>query len=178
MQKRTNAFTMMGHSLTLVGPELKKGDQAPDFTVYKFEKGKGLVPVTLKDAQQGKTTLFSVVPSLDTPVCSVQTQKFNKELAAFADKVNSYTVSLDLPFAMNRFCSDAAHTIDQLHNLSDYMDRSFGTATGTLIDEVKLLSRAVFVVDKNGKVLHAEYVSEAGKEPNYEAALTALKAAN
>jgi thiol peroxidase len=177
MQKRANAFTMMGHSLTLVGPELKKGDKAPDFKVYKFEKGKGLVPVTLKDAQQGKATLFSVVPSLDTPVCSVQTQKFNKELAAFAGKLNSYTVSLDLPFAMNRFCSDAAHTIDQLHNLSDYMDRSFGEATGTLLDEVKLLSRAVFVVGKDGTIVHAEYVGEAGKEPNYEAALAAVKAA-
>lgn len=177
MQKRANAFMMMGHSLTLVGPELKKGDKAPEFTSHKFEKGKGLVPVTLKDAQQGKATMFSVVPSLDTPVCSVQTQKFNKELATLAGKVNSYTVSLDLPFAMNRFCSDESHPIDQLHNLSDYMERSFGEATGTLIDEVKLLSRAVFVVDKTGTIVHAEYVSEAGKEPNYEAALSALKAA-
>jgi thiol peroxidase len=176
MQKRANAFKMMGHSLTLVGPELKKGDKAPNFTVHKFEKGKGLVPVTLEDAQLGKVTLFSVVPSLDTPVCSVQTQKFNKELAAFAGKVNSYTVSLDLPFAMNRFCSDAAHTIDQVSNLSDYMDRSFGAATGTLIDEVKLLSRAVFVVDASGNVAYAEYVPEAAVEPNYEAALAALKA--
>lgn len=174
MHKRANAFKMMGHSLTLVGPELKKGDKAPDFTVHKFEKGKGLVPVTLADAHQGKVTLFSVVPSLDTPVCSVQTQKFNKELAAFAGKVNSYTVSLDLPFAMNRYCTDTAHTIDQLHNLSDYMDRSFGTATGTLLDEVKLLSRAVFIVDKAGKIAYAEYVGEAAVEPNYEAALAAL----
>ena len=177
MLKRANAFKMMGHALTLVGPELKKGDKAPEFTVHKFEKGKGLVPVTLKDALAGKATLFSVVPSLDTPVCSVQTQKFNKELAAFGDKVNSYTVSLDLPFAMNRFCADAAHTCDVIHNLSDYMDRSFGEATGTLIDEIKLLSRAVFVVDKNGTIVHAEYVGEAGKEPNYEPALAALKAA-
>lgn len=175
MHKRANAFTMMGHSLTLVGPELKKGDKAPEFQVHKFEKGKGLVPVTLKDAQQGKATLFSVVPSLDTPVCSIQTQKFNKELTALAGKVQSYTVSLDLPFAMNRFNADEAHPIDQIHNLSDYMNRSFGEATGTLIDEVKLLSRAVFVVDKSGTVVHAEYVSEAGKEPNYDAALTALK---
>ncbi|HMO35628.1 MAG TPA: thiol peroxidase, partial [Gemmatales bacterium] len=151
------------------------GDAAPYFKVHKFEKGKGLVPVTLADAHQGKTTLFSVVPSLDTPVCSVQTQKFNKELASLAGKLNSYTVSLDLPFAMNRFCGDPAHTIDQLQNLSDYMDRSFGTATGTLIDEVKLLSRAVFVVDPKGTLVHVEYVNEAGKEPDYEAALTAIK---
>jgi len=177
MLKRANTFKMMGHALTLVGPELKKGDKAPEFTVHKFEKGKGLVPVTLKDALGGKATLFSVLPSLDTPVCSVQTQKFNKELATLAGKVHSYTVSLDLPFAMNRFCSDAAHTIDQVQNLSDYMDRSFGEATGTLIDEIKLLSRAVFVVDKNGTVVYAEYVGEAGKEPSYEPALAALRAA-
>lgn len=177
MQKRAGAFTMMGHSLSLVGPELKKGDQAPDFTVHKFEKGKGLVPITLQDALQGKPTLFSVVPSLDTPVCSIQTQKFNQELAGLAGKVNSYTVSVDLPFAMNRFCSDSAHQIDQLKNLSDYMDRSFGTAYGTLIDELKLLSRAVFVVDKTGTITYVEYVPEAGKEPNYEPALAALKSA-
>lgn len=177
MLKRANAFKMMGHSLTLVGPELKRGDKAPEFKVHRFEKGKGIVPVTLKDALDGKATLFSVVPSLDTPICSLQTQKFNKELAAFAGKVNSYTVSLDLPFAMNRFCSDAAHTCDVIHNLSDYMDRSFGQATGTLLDEVKLLSRAVFVVDENGTIVHVEYVGEAGKEPSYEPALAALKAA-
>lgn len=176
MHKRANAFTMMGHALTLVGPELKKGESFPEFTLHKFEKGKGLVPVSFKDSHQGKATLYSVVPSLDTPVCSVQTQKFNKELAALAGKVNSYTVSLDLPFAMNRFCSDTAHPIDQLQNLSDYMNRSFGEATGTLIDEVKLLSRAVFVVNNSGSLVHVEYVAEAGKEPNYETALAALKA--
>jgi thiol peroxidase len=177
MQKRPGAFTMMGHSLTLVGPELKKGDKAPDFSLHKFEKGKGIVPVNLKDALQGKPTLLSVLPSLDTPVCSIQTQKFNKELSGLAGRVNSYTISVDLPFAMNRFCSDSAHPIDQLHSLSDYMDRSFGVAYGTLIDEVKLLSRAVFVVDKNGTMTHVEYVPEAGKEPNYEPALAALRAA-
>jgi thioredoxin-dependent peroxiredoxin len=175
MQKRSAAFTMMGNSLTLVGPELKKGDKAPDFKVHKFEKGKGLVPVTLGDALGGKGTLFSVVPSLDTPVCSIQTQKFNKEVAGLAGKVNCYTLSVDLPFAMNRFCGDSDHTIDKIANLSDYMDHSFGEAYGTLIDEVKLLSRAVFVVDKNGTIVHAEYVPEAGKEPHYEPALAALK---
>lgn len=177
MQKRAAAFTMMGHKLTLVGPELKKGDKAPDFTVHRFEKGKGIVPVNLKDAHGGKATLFSVLPSLDTPVCSLQTQRFNKDLAAFAGKLNSFTVSLDLPFAMNRFCGDPSHTIDQIHNLSDYQTRSFGEAYGTLIDEVKLLSRAVFVVDKNGNLAHVEYVPEAGTEPNYEAAMAAIKAA-
>jgi thiol peroxidase len=175
MQRRAGAFTMMGHSLTLVGPELKKGDKAPDFTVHKFEKGKGLVPVTLQEALGGKGALFSVVPSLDTPVCSVQTQRFNRELASLAEKVNCYTVSVDLPFAMNRFCGDSDHTIDKISNLSDYMDRSFGEAYGVLIDEVKLLSRAVFVVDKKGTIRYVEYVPEAGKEPTYEPALAALR---
>jgi thioredoxin-dependent peroxiredoxin len=175
MQKRPAAFMMMGQSLTLVGPELKKGDKAPDFQVHKFEKGTGLVPVTLHDALGGKGALFSVVPSLDTPVCSLQTQKFNKEIAGLAERVNSFTISVDLPFAMNRFCGDPNHTIDKIANLSDYMDHSFGQAYGTLIEEVKLLSRAVFVVDKHGTIAHAEYVKEAGKEPSYEPALAALK---
>lgn len=170
-------FVFAGKPTTLVGKELKAGEAAPDFTACKFVKGQGLVAVNLKDAHGGKATLFSVVPSVDTPVCSTQTQRFNKELAALAGKVNCYTVSMDLPFAQNRFCGDAAHVIDQLGNLSDYKDRSFGKAYGTLIDEIQILSRAVFVVDKNGKLAYVEYVPEAGKEPNYEAALAALKAA-
>jgi thiol peroxidase len=177
MNKRPNAFNFAGTMVTLVGPELKPGDKAPDFAAYQFVKGKGLVKLGLADAQGGKAVLFSVVPSLDTGVCSTQTQRFNKELAALTGKANCYTVSVDLPFAQNRFCGDPAHPIENLSNLSDYMDRSFGRAYGTLIDQVQIESRAVFVVDKNGKIAYVEYVPEAGKEPNYEAALAALKAA-
>ena len=177
MDKRPNAFNFAGTMVSLVGPVLKAGDKAPDFATYQFVKGKGLVKVNLADAQKGKATMFSVVPSLDTGVCSTQTQRFNKELASLAGKANCYTVSMDLPFAQNRFCGDAAHPIENLSNLSDYMDRSFGKAYGTLIDEVQIESRAVFVVDKSGKITYVEYVPEAGKEPNYEAALAALKAA-
>jgi len=176
MQTRPGAFTMMKHAFTLVGPQLQKGDKAPDFKVHRFEKDRGLVPVTLADSLSGKPALFSVLPSLDTPVCSIQTQKFNKEVAALAGKVNSYTVSVDLPFAMNRFCGDASHTIDKIGNLSDYMNHSFGKAYGTLIDEIKLLSRAVFIVDRNGLIAYAEYVPEASREPAYEPALAALRA--
>jgi thiol peroxidase len=175
MEKRP--FNFAGKGVTLSGPELKAGDKAPDFRTHRFIKGEGLKPVTLKDAIGGKATLFSVVPSLDTPVCSTQTQKFNTQLAGLAGKVNSYTVSCDTPFAMNRFCGDPAHAINALTSLSDYFDHSFGKAYGTLIEEVRLLSRAVFVVDKNGTITHAEYVPEAGKEPNYEKALEALKKA-
>lgn len=170
-------FGFAGKTVHLVGPRLKVGDKAPDFRCHRFVPGTGMVEVTLKDAHGGKATLFSVVPSLDTPVCSTQTQKFNQQLAELAGKVNCFTVSCDLPFAQNRFCGDAAHKIDNLSNLSDYYDRSFGHAYGVLIEELRLLGRAVFVVDKNGKLAYVEYVPEAKAEPNYEAALTALKAA-
>jgi thiol peroxidase len=170
-------FNFAGKTVTLVGPELKPGDKAPEFRTHRFIKGEGLKPVTLKDSLGGKAALLSVLPSLDTPVCSTQTQKFNTELASVAGKANSYTVSCDTPFAQNRFCSDPAHTINALTSLSDYFDHSFGKAYGTLIEEVRLLSRAVFVVDKNGTITYVEYVPEAGKEPNYDKALDALKKA-
>src|SRR4051794_36179364 len=106
MQKRPNTVVFKGQKWTLVGPELKAGDKAPDFDTCRFTADKGLFHVNLGDALGGKATLFSVVPSLDTPVCSMQTQKFNQELAEFAGKANCYTVSMDLPFAQNRFCND------------------------------------------------------------------------
>jgi thiol peroxidase len=177
MEKRAKAVTFKGNPLTLVGPQLKAGDKAPDFKTFRFTPDKGLFAVSLGDAAGGKATLFSVVPSLDTPVCSLQTQKFNKDLAALAGKVNSYTVSVDTPFAQNRFCGDATHKIDNLVSLSDYQDRSFGQAYGVLIDELKLLSRSIFVVGKDGKLTYVEYVPEVTQEPNYEKALAALKAA-
>jgi len=175
VNKRPNAVVFKGQKWTLVGPELKPGEKAPDFKVYRFTADKGLFAVNLADALGGRATMFSVVPSLDTPVCSLQTQKFNTQLAEFAGKANCYTVSMDLPFAQNRFCNDPTHKIDHLVSLSDYQDRSFGMAYGCLIDELKFLCRGIFVVGKDGKILHSEYVAETGKEPNYEAALAALK---
>jgi thiol peroxidase len=175
MEKRPKAVTFKGNPLTLVGPQLKPGDKAPDFKVHRFTPEKGLFAATLADALGGKPTLFSVVPSLDTPVCSMQTQKFNQQLAQLAGKVNAYTVSVDTPFAQNRFCGDASHKIDHLVSLSDYQDRSFGQAYGVLIDELKLLARSIFVVDKAGKIAYCEYVPEVTQEPNYERAIEALK---
>jgi thiol peroxidase len=175
MEKRAKAVTFKGNPLTLVGPQLKPGDKAPDFRAHRFTPEKGLFTVTLQDALGGKPTLFSVVPSLDTPVCSTQTQRFNKELADLAGKVNCYTVSVDTPFAQNRFCGDPSHKVDNLTSLSDYQDRSFGQAYGTLIDELKLLSRSVFVVGKDGRITYCEYVPEVTQEPNYAKALAALK---
>ena len=175
MEKRPNAVTFKGTPLTLVGPQLKPGDKAPDFTAHRFTADKGLFAVNLADALGGKPTLFSVVPSLDTPVCSTQTQKFNQALADLAGKANCYTVSVDTPFAQNRFCGDPEHKIDHLVSLSDYQDRSFGQGYGVLIDELKLLSRSIFVVDQNGTITYCEYVPEVTQEPNYDKAIEALK---
>jgi thiol peroxidase len=114
-----------------------------------------------------------VVPSLDTAVCAMQTKKFNDQLAALGDRINAVTVSMDLPFAMNRFCG--AENIKNMRVGSDYQDRNFGNSWGTLIEELKILARAVFVLDANGKVVHSEYVSEVTSEPDYDAALEALR---
>ena len=171
MQKRANAVTFKGNPLALVGPELKPGDKAPDFSCLS-----GLDLVSLSQTP-AKARLFSVVPSLDTPVCSIQTKKFNEALGGLKDKVACYTISLDLPFAQKRFCG--SENITNMQTLSDVHNRSFGEHYGTLIEglSLPLLSRAVFVVDKGGKITYAEYVTEVAAEPNYDAALAALKAA-
>lgn len=167
---RAGAVTFKGTPMTLTGNAVKPGQQAPDFTVHYFEGGlKTISPADLK----GKPTFISVVPSLDTPVCKTQTKKFNDELAALKDKVNAVTVSLDLPFAMNRFCG--AESISNMKVGSDYQSRSFGQNWGMLIEELKLLARGAFVLDKDGKVVYAETVPEVTSEPNYDAAMKALK---
>jgi thiol peroxidase len=172
MQKRPNATTLKGAPLTLVGPQLKPGDKAPDFTCAT-----GLRETAKLAQTPAKARLFSVVPSLDTPVCSIQTKKFSDEVASLGDKVACYTISLDLPFAQGRFCGDKA--IKNMQTLSDTHNHSFGQNYGVLIEGLALpiLSRAVFVVDHNGTITHAEYVTEIASEPNYDNALKALKAA-
>ena len=167
---RHGAVTFKGTPLTLVGEEVTVGGAAPEFTLAYFEGG---MKHLRKADLLGKPTIISVVPSLDTPVCQVQTKTFNTRLAALGDKINAVTVSLDLPFAMNRFCG--AEEIKSIRNGSDYMDRSFGTSFGVLIDELKILARAVFVLDAAGVVRHAEVVKEVADEPNYDAAITALE---
>lgn len=169
MQKRANAVTFKGEGKTLVGPQLVVGDKAPDFKCLS-----GLAPVTLADTP-AKARLFSVVPSLDTPVCSTQTKKFEDGLAALGDKVACYTVSLDLPFAQKRFCS--TENIKSMQTLSDVHNHSFGTGYGVLLEglPLSLLARSVFVVDHAGTVTYVEYVPEVTSEPNYAAALEALK---
>lgn len=167
---RAGAVTFKGNPMTLAGQEVKVGQQAPDFTVHYFEGG--LKSIKLSDLK-GKPSFISVVPSLDTPVCQIQTKKFNEQVAALGDKINALTVSLDLPFAMNRFCG--AESIKNMKVGSDYQNKNFGNSYGMLIEELQLLARGVFVLDAEGKVVYAETVKEVAQEPNYDAALSALK---
>jgi thioredoxin-dependent peroxiredoxin len=164
------SVTFKGNPVTLLGNEVKVGDQAPDFKVLAND----LSEVTLQDSK-GQVRLISVVPSLDTGVCDAQTRRFNEE-AANLDNVKILTVSVDLPFAQKRWCGAAG--IENVQTLSDHRELSFGEAYGAAIKELRLLARAVFVVDSNDKVTYVEYVSEATDHPNYEAAVEAAKQAN
>lgn len=167
---RHGAVTFKGNPLTLAGEEVKVGAPAPDFALSFYKDGMHHVR---KADLLGKPSIISVVPSLDTPVCQVQTKTFNKRLAALGDKINALTVSLDLPFAMNRFCG--AEDIKAMRSGSDYMDRAFGRDFGVLIDELKILARAVFVLDGKGVVQYAQVVKEVASEPDYDAAIAALE---
>lgn len=165
--ERPGAVTLRGNPLTLIGPELKVGDRAPDFVCVDT----ALKPVTLADT--GNTVrIFSVVPSLDTPVCDAQTKRFNEETSRLPG-VQIYTISMDLPFAQKRWCG--AFGVDNLKMLSDHREASFGRNYGTLIKELRLESRAIFVLDKDGIIRHVEYVKEVADHPNYEAALTVAR---
>jgi thioredoxin-dependent peroxiredoxin len=168
--ERAAAFTIAGIQATLVGPELKAGDKAPAFTAV----ANNLKAVSSQE-YAGKVLIISSVPSLDTGVCDAQTRRFNQEAAGLGPNVAILTISMDLPFAQKRWCGAAG--IDQVVTLSDHREASFSTAFGTLVKELRLCSRAVFVVDSQGTVVHAEYVKAAGEHPNYEAALEAAKAA-
>src|SRR5687767_11031448 len=165
--ERPGATTLKGNPLTLIGPELKAGDAAPDFTAVDTS----LQPVTLGSTGSA-VRIFSVVPSLDTPVCDAQTKRFNEE-AAKLPGVEIYTLSMDLPFAQKRWCG--AFGIDKVKMLSDHREGSFGSSYGTLIKELRIHSRAIFVLDKDNKVKHVEYVKEVADHPNYETALAAAK---
>ncbi len=168
MERRTGVVTMMGNPVTLVGSECAVGAPAPDFAVVDGD----LQPVSLADLGGG-VKLLSVVPSLDTPVCELQTKRFHEEAAGLPEGVTVATVSVDLPFAQKRFC--ATHGIDRVRVLSDYKDVSFGTAYGVLIDELRLLARAIFVVDAAGTVRYAQIVPEVTDHPDYDAALAAVR---
>ena len=170
MTERANAVTLKGDPKTLVGPELKVGDAAPDFSL----KAGDMSDKSLKDFA-GKVKVISVVPSIDTPVCQTETRTFNQHAADLGDDVVILTVSVDTPMAQKRFC--AAEGIEQVHMLSDFKDHTFGEAYGVRIKELGLLAREVIVVDKHDKITHVQLVKEVADEPDYDAVVAAVKAA-
>ncbi len=168
MAERKDVIKFKGNPLTLVGNELKIGDTAPDAEVLAND----LSPVKLSGFR-GKVCVICTVPSLDTPVCDIQTRKFNEQAASLSDDVVVLTISMDLPFAQKRWCGAA--NVENVQTLSDHAKAEFGTEFGVLIKELRLLARTVFVVDKEGIIRYIEIVDEVTNEPDYEAALTAVK---
>ncbi|NDY42295.1 thiol peroxidase [Dissulfurirhabdus thermomarina] len=169
MEERTGLVTLLGNPVTLLGPELRPGDTAPDAV---------LVDNDLKEVRlskfAGRVRVLASVPSLDTPVCAMETRRFNAEAGGLGEGVVVLTVSMDLPFAQKRWCGAAG--VDRVVTLSDHREAAFGLAYGVLIKEVRLLARAVFVVDAGGTIRHVQLVEEVGEEPDYEAVLAAARA--
>lgn len=166
--ERENAAKLKGTPLTLIGPELKRGDQAPDFRCVETLGSE----ISLENFGND-VKVFNVVVSVDTPVCDVQIRRFNEEAAALSDSVRIITVSMDLPFAQSRYC--AAAGVERVGTASDYQYASFGEAYGVLIKENRLLARAIFVVGRDNVIEHVEYVEDIVNEPDYDAALEAIK---
>jgi len=167
MEERIGVITMRGKPLTLVGQELKEGVPAPDFEVLD----NGLSPVKLASFK-GKVCVISSVPSLDTPVCDMETRRFNQEAGKLSEDVQILTISMDLPFAQKRWCGVAG--VDKVVTLSDHRNASFGTAYGVLIKDLRLLARAVFILDREGIIQYIQTVKEISEEPDYEAVLGAV----
>ena len=168
MGERAGAITMKGNPLTLVGNEVKVGQTAPDFVAVD----NGLAPAKLSSFR-GKTCVLVSVPSLDTPVCDMESRRFNEEAGRLGSGVAILIISMDLPFAQKRWCGAAG--VSNVQTLSDHRDASFGNSFGVLIKELRLLARAVFVVDKQGVLRYAQLVKEVTKEPDYQEVLDALK---
>ena len=169
MNETERATSLQGNPMSLLGPELTAGAKAPDFDVVNSN----LQPMNLEKTGQS-VRIFSVIPSLDTPVCDAQTKRFNDEAAKLSG-IDIYTVSMDLPFAQKRWCN--AFAVDHVKMLSDHKNGSFGEHYGTLIKDLRIESRAIFVVDKDNTIRYVEYVPEVADFPNYDAALEAAKAA-
>jgi len=167
MEERTGIITMKGNPLTLIGKELKAGDSAPDVEVLD----NNLSPVKLSSFR-GKICVISSVPSLDTPVCDMETRRFNQEAGKLSADIKMLTISMDLPFAQKRWCGAAG--VDNVVTLSDHRNASFGTAYGVLIKELRLLARSVFVVDREGIIRYIQMVNEISEEPDYDAIMNAV----
>ena len=165
----SRSVTLKGNPLSLEGPELTVGQAAPVVTVKK-----NLVEDISLSELEGKVRIFSVVPSLDTPICALQTKRFNEE-AANLPGVEFITISCDLPVAMSRFCGAESIDMERMHVLSDHKDVEFGKAYGTLVPELRVLCRAIFVVGADNTIAHVEYVPEIAEHPNYDAALECAK---
>ncbi len=168
MQERDGLVTMKGNPITLMGNELQVGDKAPDFVAIDND----LNSVSF-DSFRGKICILSSVPSLDTPVCDMETRRFNDEAGRLGDDVEIITISMDLPFAQKRWCGAAG--VERVQTLSDHRDAAFGQAYGVLIKGLRLLARAVFVVDKEGTIRYTELVNEIASEPDYDSVLKAVK---
>ncbi len=168
MMERTGLVTFGGNPMTLVGPELKVGDDAPDVEVVDND----LHPVKLS-TYKGKVAIVAAVASLDTGTCDVETRRFNQEVGKLGDDVVVLTISMDLPFAQKRWCGAAG--VETVKTFSDHRSAAFGEAWGVLMKELRLLARAVFVVDREGDIRYVELLGEVGDEPNYDAALKVAK---
>jgi len=166
--ERKGIVTVKGNPVTLIGSEIQAGDKAPDFTVVDGD----LKEVRLKDFA-GKIKVISVSASLDTPVCDMQARRFNQEAATLPVDVVILNITMDLPFAISRFCTTAG--IDKVHAYSDHRDASFGNAYGVLIKELRLLARSIFLIDKNDVLRYMEIVPELTNHPDYDKTLGALK---
>ena len=167
MAERPGVITMKGHPLTLVGQEVQVGNLAPDFEVIAND----LSPFKFS-ALKGTVCIISAVPSLDTPTCDIETRWFNEEAAKLGPEVAILTISMDLPFAQRRWCGAAG--VDRVKTYSDHREAAFGQAYGVLIKELRLLARAVFVVDKAGTLRYVQVVKEVANEPNYDEVLKAV----
>lgn len=165
---RTNQITIKGNPLTLVGDELKVGDPAPDAVVLDND----LNPVNLSSFR-GRVVVLVTVPSLDTPVCDIEARRFNDEAGKMGDDVEIITISMDLPFAQKRYC--AAEGIENVKVVSDHRDADVGMKYGVLLKELRLLARAIFVIDKEGIIKYIQIVNEVTDEPDYEGVLDAVK---
>jgi thiol peroxidase len=168
MQERVGLVTMRGNPLTLVGNEVKRGEVAPDFMALD----NNLTPIKLS-SYLNRLCIISSVPSLDTPICDIETRKFNEEASKQGDKIQILTISMDLPFAQKRWCGAAG--VNKIQTLSDHKEAQFGIAYGVLIKELRLLARAVFLVDQKGILQYAQLVKEITNEPNYEEIWSALR---
>ncbi len=168
MGERIGMVTMKGNPITLVGDEVNVGQKAPDFVAIDHN----LAPVKFS-SYRGKICILASVPSLDTPVCATETRKFNEEASRLSPDIVILTISMDLPFAQKRWCG--AEGITRVQTLSDHRDASFGMSYGVLIKELRLLARAVFLVDQKGTLQYIQLVKEVASEPNYKEIWDALK---